>query len=76
VYKREINVLANSNVNYINKKVFLATYKVIYKDTVLSNNIRAVFKASKLVLHNLEVVILKLNLKPYTLTLLLLRLTL
>jgi hypothetical protein len=70
VYKEEIRVLVNYFINYINKKTFLDAYKKVYKYIFLSNNIRLSFKATSLVLDNLEVVLFKLKVKPCTLTLL------
>jgi hypothetical protein len=69
-YKEEIRVLVNCFINYINKKAFLDTYKKVHKCIFLSNNIRLSFRATSLVLDNLEVVLSKLKVKPCTLTLL------
>jgi hypothetical protein len=71
-YKEEIKVLVNYFINYINKKAFLEAYRKVYKCTFLSNNIRLSFRATSLVLDNLEVVLSKLKVKPCTLTLLVL----
>jgi hypothetical protein len=38
-YKIEINVLADSYINYINKRAFLATFLAIYNKVILKNNI-------------------------------------
>jgi hypothetical protein len=70
VYKKEIRVLVNCFINYINKKAFLDAYRKVYKCVFLSNNIRLSFRATSLVLDNLEVVLSKLKVKPCTLTLL------
>jgi hypothetical protein len=70
VYKEEIRVLVNYFINYINKKAFLDACKKVYKYIFLSNNIKLSFKATSLVLDNLEVVLFKLKVKPCTLTLL------
>jgi hypothetical protein len=69
VYKKEIRVLVNYFINYINKKAFLEAYRKVHKYAFLSNNIRLSFRATSLVLDNLEVVLSKLKVKPYTLTL-------
>jgi hypothetical protein len=66
VYKEEIRVLANCFINFINKKAFLDAYKKVYKHAFLSNNIRSSFRATSLVLDNLEVVLSKLKVKPCT----------
>jgi hypothetical protein len=65
-YKEEIRVLANCFINYINKKAFLDAYRKVHKRAFLSNNIRLSFRATGLVLDNLEVVLSKLEVKPCT----------
>jgi hypothetical protein len=69
-YKDKIRVLANCFINYINKKTFLDAYRKVHECAFLSNNIRLSFRATSLVLDNLEVVLSKLKVKPCTLTLL------
>jgi hypothetical protein len=69
-YKEEIRVLANCFINHINKKAFLEAYRKVHKRAFLFNNIRSSFRATSLVLDNLEVVLSKLEVKPRTLTLL------
>jgi hypothetical protein len=66
VYKEEIRVLVNCFINYINKKAFLEAYRKVHKRAFSSNNIRSSFRATSLVLDNLEVVLSKLKVKPYT----------
>jgi hypothetical protein len=70
VYKKEIKGLVDSYINYINKKAFLATFLEVYNRAILKSNILSSFRATSLVLLDLEVVLLKLKVKPYTLTLL------
>jgi hypothetical protein len=69
-YKNEIKGLADSYINYVNKKAFLATFLEVYNRAILKSNILSSFRATSLVLLNLEVVLLKLKVKPCTLTLL------
>jgi hypothetical protein len=38
-YRIEIRGLADSHINYVNKKVFLATFLAVYKKAVLKSNI-------------------------------------
>jgi hypothetical protein len=38
-YRIEIRGLADSYINYVNKKAFLATFLVVYKKAVLKSNI-------------------------------------
>jgi hypothetical protein len=42
-YKTEINVLADSYINYINKRTFLATFLAIYNKAILKSNILSSF---------------------------------
>jgi hypothetical protein len=39
VYKTEINILADSYINYINKRAFLAIFLAVYNKAILKNNI-------------------------------------
>jgi hypothetical protein len=68
VYKKEIRGLADSYINYVNKKAFLATFLEVYNRAILKSNILSSFRATSLVPLDLEVVLLKLEVKPYTLT--------
>jgi hypothetical protein len=70
-YKKEVGALANSYINYIDKLAFLAVFTTVYKDVFLSNNIKARFQATSLVLLDLGVVLSKLEIKPQTPSLLL-----
>jgi hypothetical protein len=72
VYSREIRVLALDYISRINKKAFVATFAKIFKKAFSKANIIASFKATRLVPNNLLVVLLKLNVKVCTLTLLVL----
>jgi hypothetical protein len=67
-YKKEIRVLADSYIYYINKKAFLATFRLVFNKAFSKENILLSFRATSLVLHNLEVVLSKLKVKPRTLT--------
>jgi hypothetical protein len=75
VYKKEIKGLVDSYINYINKKAFLVIFLEVYNRAILKSNILSSFRATSLVLLDLEVVLLKLKVKPCTLTLLALGLT-
>ena len=68
-YKKELRGLADNYIYYINKKAFLATFRLVFNRAFLKDNILLSFRATSLVLHNLEVVLSKLKVKPYTLTL-------
>jgi hypothetical protein len=65
-YRTEIRGLADSHINYVNKKTFLATFLAVYKKAVLKSNILSSFQATSLVPLDLEVVLSKLELKPHT----------
>jgi hypothetical protein len=67
-YKKEINVLANNDITYIDKKAFLAAFNQVFDKAFSSGNIQSSFQAIGLVLDNPEVVLLKLEVKPRTLT--------
>jgi hypothetical protein len=69
-YKKEIKSLVNSYINYVNKKAFLVMFLKVYNRAILKSNILSSFRVTSLVLLNLEVVLLKLKVKPCTLTLL------
>jgi hypothetical protein len=65
-YKKEIRGLADSYINYVNKKAFLATFLGVYNKAILKSNILSSFQATSLVLLDLEVVLSKLKVKPCT----------
>jgi hypothetical protein len=67
-YKTEINVLANSHINHINKRTFLATFLAVYNKAISKSNILSSFQATSLVPLDPEVVLSKLKVKPRTLT--------
>ena len=70
MYSDEISALARSRIYYINKETFLLAFKVTFSKVFTAENVRAGFRGARLVLHNLEVVLLKLNVRLRTLTLL------
>jgi small-conductance mechanosensitive channel len=67
-----ISSLIDYVINYVNRKAFLAMFLEVYNRAILKSNIFSSFKATSLVLLDLEVVLLKLKVKPCTLTLLVL----
>jgi hypothetical protein len=67
-YKKEIRGLADSHINYVDKKAFLATFLGVYDKVILKSNILSSFQATGLVPLDLEVVLSKLEVKPRTLT--------
>jgi hypothetical protein len=69
-YGDEINSLSQYSTKKIKKEAFLLAFKAAFKKLITKENICAGFRGARLVLHNLEAVILKLDVVLYTLTLL------
>jgi hypothetical protein len=69
-YSDEINSLLQYSTKKIKKETFLPAFKVAFEKLMTKENIYTGFRGARLVLHNLEAVILKLNIVLYTLTLL------
>jgi hypothetical protein len=61
--------LAQYSTKKIKKEAFLLAFKAAFKKAMTKENICAGFRGARLVLHNLEAVILKLDVVLYTLTL-------
>jgi hypothetical protein len=68
-YGDRISLLARSRIYYINKETFLLAFKVAFKKTFTQENICVGFRDARLVLYNLDAVLLKLNVQLRTLTL-------
>jgi hypothetical protein len=68
-YGDGISLLARSRIYYINKETFLLAFKAAFKKTFTQENICAGFRGARLVLYNLDAVLLKLNIRLRTLTL-------
>ena len=69
-YGDKILALARDRIYYINKQTFLLAFKAAFKKAITADNIRAGFRGARLVPHDLEAVLLKLNVQLRTLTLL------
>jgi hypothetical protein len=69
-YSNKISSLAQYSTKKIKKEAFLLAFKAAFKKVITKENICAGFRGARLVLHNLEVVILRLNVVLCTLTLL------
>ena len=65
-YKKEINVLANSHIHHIDKKAFLAAFAQVFDKIFSKENILSSFQATGLVPLDPEVVVSKLEVKPFT----------
>jgi hypothetical protein len=70
VYSDKINSLSQYSTKKIKKEAFLLAFKAAFKKLIIKENICAGFRGARLVLYNLEAVILKLNVVLCTLTLL------
>jgi hypothetical protein len=70
LYSNKILALARSYIYYINKETFLLAFKATFSKAFTAENVYAGFRGARLVLYNLEVVLLKLNVRLRTLTLL------
>jgi hypothetical protein len=60
-YGDEINSLSRYSTKKIKKEAFLLAFKVAFEKLIIKENICAGFRGAGLVLHNLEAVILKLD---------------
>jgi hypothetical protein len=69
-YSDEINSLAQYSTKKIKKEAFLLAFKAAFKKVITKDNICAGFRGAGLVPHNLEAVILKLDVVLCTPTLL------
>jgi hypothetical protein len=69
-YSDEISSLAQYSTKKIKKEAFLLAFKAAFEKAITKENIYAGFRGARLVLHNLEAVILKLNVVLCTPTLL------
>jgi hypothetical protein len=69
-YSNSILALVRSYIYYISKETFLLAFKATYKHTFTKENAYAGFRGARLVLFNLDAVLLKLNIRLRTLTLL------
>jgi hypothetical protein len=66
LYGDEVSALARSCIYYINKETFLPAFKAAFSKAFTAENVRAGFRGARLVPHNLEVVLLKLNVRLRT----------
>jgi hypothetical protein len=69
-YSNSILALARNYIYYISKETFLLAFKAAYKHTFTKENACTGFRGARLVLFNLNAVLLKLNVRLRTLTLL------
>ena len=69
-YSNKISSLARYSTKQIKKEAFLLAFKAAFKKAITKENICVSFRGAGLVLHDLEAVVLKLNVVLYTSTLL------
>jgi hypothetical protein len=69
-YSDKINSLAQYSTKKIKKEAFLPAFKAAFKKAITKDNICAGFRGARLVLHNPEAVISRLNIVLRTPTLL------
>jgi hypothetical protein len=67
-YGDAISALVRSRIHYISKETFLPAFKSTFEKIFTLANIRAGFRGAGLAPHNLEAVLLKLNVRLRTLT--------
>jgi len=67
-YSCKIKGLIRSYINYITKLKFLLAFKAAFYKAFIANNICLGFKATRLVLFNLDAVLLRLNVVVCTLS--------
>ena len=68
MYSNRISALAYNYITHITKEDFLLAFKAAYNKAFIENNICVGFRGARLVLLDLDVVILKLNVQLCTLT--------
>jgi hypothetical protein len=68
-YKNKLRVLADSHINSVDKKAFLAAFNQVFAEYSLKKNILSSFMATSLCPHSPEVALSKLEVKPRTPTL-------
>jgi hypothetical protein len=66
VYSNEINSLSQYSTKKIKKEAFLPAFKAAFKKLITKENICAGFRGARLVPHNPEAVISKLNIVLHT----------
>jgi hypothetical protein len=67
IYSNGILALVYNYIIYIAKEDFLLAFKVVYNKAFIKNNIYIGFRGTKLVLLNLDIIILKFNIQLYIL---------
>jgi hypothetical protein len=68
-YSDRTSLLARSRIYYINKETFLLAFRVAFEKTFTLEKVCAGFRSARLVLYNLDAVLLRLDVQLRTLTL-------
>jgi hypothetical protein len=59
-------LLARRSITYIAKLDFLTAFKTAYYKTFIAESIKRAFRGARLILHNLDTVVLRLNIRLCT----------
>jgi hypothetical protein len=59
-------LLVRRSVTHITKLDFFTAFKTAYYKTFTAESIKRAFKGARLILHNLDAVVLRLNVRLYT----------
>ena len=65
-YSNRISALVRNYITYITKENFLLAFKTAYNKAFIEDNIHIGFRSARLVPLNLDIIILKLNIRLYT----------
>ena len=66
IYSTKIMALARCSITYITKIDFLLAFKMAYIKTFIAETIKGAFRGAGLIPYNLDIVILRLNMRLYT----------
>jgi hypothetical protein len=70
-YGDQISALVRNRIHYVSKETFLQAFKPAFKQSLTAENIKAGFRGARLVLHNLDTILSKLDVRLQTPALLL-----
>ena len=65
LYNNQIDRFIKIYINYILKIEFFIIFKIIYKKSIIFQNIKSKFQKINLILFNFEIILLKLNIRIY-----------
>lgn len=64
-YKNQINIFIKTYIKHISKVEFFIAFKIIYKKSITSQNIKTGFRGINLILFNSKTILSKLNIRIY-----------